>query len=412
MLICKLKLVIFKEVVHEDDELAHAGSEGDQGFFTSGPESLIKVFQDPVMTHGTQGGHVEGTANRASTATDVAPARQVATVAIIRCHACQGSDGLRIKLSQFRQLGQYGRGDDRAHAGDGLQACGFVGQTGILRDELGEELVALIDLFFQQLLELAVLAHTERIGVMFGAVGFHGASVDELPPALGHICQPLLLDRKSGRWGGLKGGAIVGEDGGIDGIGFGALALGAGEIADSAGFQDADGEVGGLEHTHDGLFVTAGGFTDDVGVGVGTEEFEELGMTFGIIGHGVEVTGQMQLQRKLGNIEADMEDDSVVLTHTCKDTSPGDWQSPCSSNGSSLGQRARAKHARERITHKRMQGENVSTRTAFLWPAGQRKAPAWLAFASLPSRTIKKIQGEKEGMRAGDKVLPASCRKI
>ena len=60
--------------------------------------------------------------------------------------------------------------------------------------------------------------------------------------------------------------------GDISGIGFGALALGAGEVPDPAGFQDADGEVGGLECTHDGLFVTAGGFTDDVGIGLVTGE--------------------------------------------------------------------------------------------------------------------------------------------
>jgi hypothetical protein len=105
----------------------------------------------------------------------------------------------------------------------------------------------------------------------------------------------------------------------------------------------------------------------------------------------VKTACEMELQRKLGNVEADIEDGMVVLTHTCKDTSPGDWLSPCSSNGSSLGQWARAKHARRRITPERMQGENVSARAAALRPAGRRAAPAWLAFASLPSRTIWKI---------------------
>jgi len=35
-----------------------------------------------------------------------------------------------------------------------------------------------------------------------------------------------------------------------------------------------------------------------------------------------------------------------------------------------------------------MQGESVSVRAAVRRPAGRRTAPAWLAFASLPSRTI------------------------
>ena len=46
-------------------------------------------------------------------------------------------------------------------------------------------------------------------------------------------------------------------------------------------------------------------------------------MAFGIIGESLRLTGQVKLQRELGNIEADVEDNRVVLTHTCKDTSPG-----------------------------------------------------------------------------------------
>jgi hypothetical protein len=38
----------------------------------------------------------------------------------------------------------------------------------------------------------------------------------------------------------------------------------------------------------------------------------------------VRLAGQIDLQRGLGNIKADVEDGGVVLTHTCKDTSPGD----------------------------------------------------------------------------------------
>jgi hypothetical protein len=62
------------------------------------------------------------------------------------------------------------------------------------------------------------------------------------------------------------------------------LALGAGEVADTSGLNDAYGQVGGLESLDDGLFIAAGGFTDHMSSGLGPEEFEELGMTFGVIG--------------------------------------------------------------------------------------------------------------------------------
>ena len=126
----------------------------------------------------------------------------------------------------------------------------------------------------------------------------------------------------------------------------------------------------------------------------------ELAHTFGIIGQVKEAAIEVKLQRKLGNIQAGIDDSSVVLTHTCKDTSPGDWMSPCSSNGSSLGQWARAKPARRRITFKRMPGEDVSARTAVPRPAGWGTAPAWLAFTRLPSRTNRKIQEEGETLPA------------
>ena len=112
------------------------------------------------------------------------------------------------------------------------------------------------------------------------------------------------------------------------------------------------------------MLIISRGFTNDLHPGLGTEEFKQFGMAFGIIGQVMEAAIEVKLQRKLGNIQAGIDDSSVVLTHTCKDTSPGDWMSLCSSNGSSLGQWARAKPARRRITFKRMPREDVSARTA------------------------------------------------
>jgi hypothetical protein len=53
VLIGKLKFLIFKQVIHEDDEFAHAGREGDEWFFTCGPEVLIEGFEDAIMPHRT-----------------------------------------------------------------------------------------------------------------------------------------------------------------------------------------------------------------------------------------------------------------------------------------------------------------------------------------------------------------------
>ena len=40
----KLEVMIFEEAVHEDDELAHAGGQGDEGFLACGAQAQVKLF--------------------------------------------------------------------------------------------------------------------------------------------------------------------------------------------------------------------------------------------------------------------------------------------------------------------------------------------------------------------------------
>ena len=53
---------------------------------------------------------------------------------------------------------------------------------------------------------------------------------------------------------------------------------------------------GGLQGSHHGLILAAGGLTNDPGSRIRRRQFEELGLTFGIIGQGMGFAGQMQLQ--------------------------------------------------------------------------------------------------------------------
>ena len=105
VLVGKLKFFIFEEVVHEDDEFAHASGHRHQWFFSGGEQARIKLFKNAVMPHGAQGGHVERTPHGPPTAADVAHALQHSAVAIIRGHARQGGGGLRVEFSQFEHFG-------------------------------------------------------------------------------------------------------------------------------------------------------------------------------------------------------------------------------------------------------------------------------------------------------------------
>ena len=44
VLMGKLEIIIFEEAVHEDDELTHTGSHGDERFFPGGQQAQIKLL--------------------------------------------------------------------------------------------------------------------------------------------------------------------------------------------------------------------------------------------------------------------------------------------------------------------------------------------------------------------------------
>ena len=91
-----------------------------------------------------------------------------------------------------------------------------------------------------------------------------------------------------------------------------------------------------LQCGDDLALVTAGGFADDLNAGLGGQEFAQSAMPGGGVGQVVNTTGEVELQVKLGNVQARIDSSHNVLAHSCK----------CelalvgrSINGSSLGHR-------------------------------------------------------------------------
>ena len=123
-------------------------------------------------------------------------------------------------------------------------------------------------------------------------------------------------------------------------------------MAHASSLDNRNRDAGGMEGSHHGLFIAAGGLAHDLYPGVRTEKFEESTMTFGVIGQEVRVAWQVKLQGGLGNVQASVEDSRVVLTHTCGNTSRVRAERTRSSNGSSLDQRAGVERAPRRITHR------------------------------------------------------------
>jgi len=80
---------------------------------------------------------------------------------------------------------------------------------------------------------------------------------------------------------------------------------------------------GALRHVLEPIFETDfAGHSYGFRLGRVDALFNQLGVATGVIGQGVGLAGQIQLQGSLGNVETDMEDGWIVLTHTCRNTSP------------------------------------------------------------------------------------------
>src|ERR1700761_3260506 len=149
VLVCKLEVGIFEETIHEHDEFAHAGDEGDFWFFASGSEAGIKSFEDGIVTDGAQGGHIKGTADGFATACDMTRTRLLPAIAIIGGDTCQGRSCGIADGTQFGQLRQDRGGGDGSDAGDGFQSLGFVLEFSVAGDEFSDGDFAGGDLFFQ-----------------------------------------------------------------------------------------------------------------------------------------------------------------------------------------------------------------------------------------------------------------------
>ena len=77
---------------------------------------MIEGFQDRIVAHGGECGHVENTTHAGAAAVDVALAAELAAVAVERGDADERG-GLRVAdAAQFRQQREHGESTDAADA--------------------------------------------------------------------------------------------------------------------------------------------------------------------------------------------------------------------------------------------------------------------------------------------------------
>ena len=108
----------------------------------------------------------------------------------------------------------------------------------------------------------------------------------------------------------MEDATIIGQEKGIDAIGFGELAAGAGKVARQAGIDDADGDAGLVQGSDEGLVVRPGGFADDVdGLGTFNKALAQESKAGGVIGNGGRElhAGTTQIDGEFGDIGAEVD---------------------------------------------------------------------------------------------------------
>ena len=393
MLECKVW--IFEEVVHEDDEFAHDGSESDFGRLACGAQPLIKLFELPVGMRRNQGRHVERPADRCAPTADASATVPLTTLTRMGCQSGQRRRLAAVERAQFGQFRQHTQRGDGADAGDGFEFLHpFIQGDGVCA-QLFELVLDLEQITFESAHKTLGLATQGWHGEAFGLLALRHEDFQHLHPPPNQFGQLLFLFGAGGGGFGEQGLAVSGEDGGINVIGLGALAGGAGEVADAGGIQNTDRHFGFMQGGDHVAFVTAGGFADDMDAGLGNQEFKQAAMTDGSVGQVVDLTGEVELQVQLGNVQARVDSGHSVLAPSCKCELAFVGRSI---NGSSLGHRPeRLRLLTHMVTD---QCQRVANSSVPLPSGLQARRQSHLPIRSVPDKHRWKDRYKRAGVRA------------
>jgi hypothetical protein len=98
-LILECKVGIFEDVIHEDNEFAHDGGEGNLGGFAGSAQALIKLFELTVGMGGNECGHVECPSDGRTATADAAASMPLAAFTRMRSQTGQGRCLATIELA-------------------------------------------------------------------------------------------------------------------------------------------------------------------------------------------------------------------------------------------------------------------------------------------------------------------------
>ena len=246
-----------------DNEMTHQSDERYFWGFAASDERLVAELQGGVITAGDECRHVKGFSRQRSAAADESFTLPAAAFPRMGSDARQRGSLRPVEFSQLRHFGQEADDGFGADADDLLESLGFGLQGGIL---LQQGLDLLLE-FLQVAPQLA-----KKRGVLL-AQGRQRQVAGLLDHVLGHGLELQAMARQLAQDGGVlgqrglraRGGlpAKLGQQCRVDAIGLGAQSAGFGEVAHARGFDNGHWDAGLVEGGHDGLLITASGFTDN-----------------------------------------------------------------------------------------------------------------------------------------------------
>jgi len=211
--------------VQDEQQLVHAGGQGELLGLAGGAQAGREVPDDGVMAGGDERGHEEDRAHAGASAPHDAPPPPAATLAVKRSDPHERGHRLAVEATEFRQVGQQGQSRGRADPRDAAHEV--LAPEGTRLHPLGQEMVQLGPFIFQPR-EMALDRGPYGRHGGLEPLAFGGQHAHELTPP-GEQRRDLLGRRVGERaWRGLNGFGEAREDRRIEGVGRGQLPDGAG----------------------------------------------------------------------------------------------------------------------------------------------------------------------------------------
>ena len=242
--------------VEDNQQLAHAGCEGQLLRLTSGQQPLVEVPYDGVEAAAHQRSHVQGGADPCASTPDGAFATQRTAVPVEGSYAYQSGDLPTVQRAQLRQVGQEGERELLSHTGGGAQEVVLLSPNGTMTESLPQALVQVGQLPLQP----------GYVGLDAGADGDGGDAKTvllrdqhrhHLVPAGSQGVERLGLGVPQRARGRSDDFGEVGQNRRVKRVGLGQLPGGPGKVPHLAGVNDDHWQLLGRQSCYKGQFQAA-----------------------------------------------------------------------------------------------------------------------------------------------------------